>query len=309
MEPRIVAIVGATATGKTGLAEAVADRLGGEVVCADSRQVYRELEIGTGKPDATQRAARAHHLFDALELGRPASAGWYARAAGEVLAAVRARGRTPVLVGGSGLYLRAVTHGLFDEPPIDPGVRRALRAEFDERGPEAMHDRLAERDPAAAARLHPADRQRVLRALEVVEGTGRPLSWWHARGAPDRAGERWDIVRLTLDPGVLRQRIAARTRWMFANGLVDEARTLVERGLEPPLRALRAIGYDEALDLLAGSATREEAEARVNLRTGQLAKRQRTWFRHQLASTAIDAGAADPAELVARAIDSLARPA
>lgn len=311
MERRVVAIVGATATGKTALAEAVAQRLDGEVVCADSRQVFRDLEIGTGKPDPAERAARPHHLFGALALDQPASAGWYAREARAACESIHARGRLPVFVGGSGLYLRAATRGLFDSPAIDPAVRERLRAEFAELGADAMHARLATTDPGIAARLHPADRQRVLRALEVGESTGHPLSWWHARQGAGPAGldAPWRIVELTADPAFLRERIAARTRRMFDHGLPEEAAALVEAGLEVPLRALRAIGYDEALDLIAGSIDRREAERRVDLRTSQLAKRQRTWFRHQLDSIAIDASLADRDDLLARAIDSLARPA
>lgn len=309
MERRVVAIVGATATGKTALAEAVALALDGEVVCADSRQVFRDLEIGTGKPDTGVRAARPHHLFDALALDQPASAGWYARAARAACEGIHARGRVPVFVGGSGLYLRAATRGLFDVPPIDPAVRERLREEFAERGAEAMHARLASLDPITAARLPAADRQRVLRALEVGEGTGHPLSWWHGAQAPKAADEPWRIVQLIAGLEPLRERIAARTRSMFDNGLPEETIALVERGLESPLRSLRAIGYDEALDLIAGSIDRREAERRVDLRTGQLAKRQRTWFRHQLASVAIDASTGGREDLLARVIDSLARPA
>jgi len=295
--PRVIAVVGATATGKTDLAEALAEAIGGEVVCADSRQVFRELDIGTGKPAPAERAARPHHLFDALALGERASAGWYARAAGEACAAIHARGRTPVLVGGSGLYLRAAQHGLSGEPPHDPAVRARLREECERLGPEALHERLAHVDPVTAARLEPRDRQRVTRALEVHEASGRPLSWWHAhRGEPAVAGE-WHVVELTMDPAALGERIARRTRWMFESGLVEETRALVEAGREPALRALCAVGYDEALDLLAGRITRAEAEERTGLRTRQLAKRQRTWFRHQVEAVRLDVEERENADL------------
>ena len=303
--PRIVAVVGATATGKTDLGEALAEALGGELVCADSRQVFRRLEIGTGKPAFADRAARPHHLFDALELGQRPSAGWYAKAAGAICRAIHSRGRTPVLVGGSGLWLRAAQHGLSGEPPHDAGIRARIQAEVERVGPEALHERLALLDPATAARLKPRDRQRVTRALEVHEASGRPLSWWHERrGEPAVAGE-WRVFELTAEPAALDVRIARRTRWMFDSGLVEETRALVAAGHEAPLRALRAVGYDEALELLAGRMSCAQAEERTNLRTRQLAKRQRTWFRHQIEAVRLDSGASDLEDQLAAIVAQL----
>ena len=304
--PRIVAVVGATATGKTDLGEALAAALGGEVVCADSRQVFRELEIGTGKPAPAERGARPHHLFDALELGQRPSAGWYANAVGAVCGAIHSRGRTPVLVGGSGLWLRAAQHGLSGEPPHDPAVRARIQADLERVGPLAMHERLALVDPATAARLEPQDRQRVTRALEVHEASGRPLSWWHERrGEPAVTGE-WCVFELTLAPQALDERIARRTRWMFDSGLVEETQALVTAGREQALRALRAVGYDEVLELLAGRSDRASAEARTSLRTRQLAKRQRTWFRHQVEAVRLDAGDVGAAGRIVAALRQLA---
>ena len=300
----VVSVVGATATGKTAVAERLAEALGAELVCADSRQVYRDLEVGTGKPTRAERAARPHHLFDALSLGQRASAGWYARAAAEARDAIRARGRVPLLVGGSGLYLKAAEHGLSGEPPHDPERRARLRAELEAHGPQALHDRLRAVDPATAARLAPGDRQRVTRALEVAEASGRPLSWWHAQPSAPPA-ERWIHLELVVDAAALRQRIARRTTWMFDHGLVEETRALVEAGHEAALRALRAVGYDEALDLLAGTVTRAAAEARTAQRTHQLAKRQRTWFRHQMKAVRLDAGAAGERGLLERAREAI----
>ena len=307
--PRIVAVVGATAAGKTAVAEVVAEALDGEVVCADSRQVFRELEIGTGKPAPKERAARPHHLFDALTLGQRPSAGWYASASGAVCAAIHGRGRTPVLVGGSGLWLRAGQHGLSGEPPHDPEVRERIRQTLEREGPESLHARLASVDPATAARLRPRDRQRITRALEVYEASGRPLSWWHARGGGPAVTGEWHIFELTLEPRALDERIVRRTRWMFESGLVEETRALVEAGKEPALRALSAVGYDEALELLAGRITRAEAEARTNQRTRQLAKRQRTWFRHQVEAVRMEVEEFDTAGLTKAVLATLARPA
>jgi tRNA dimethylallyltransferase len=292
-----VAVVGATGTGKTALAEFLAGALDAEVVCADSRQVYAELEVGTGRPTPAQRAARPHHLFAALRLGQHASAGWYARAAGEACEAIAARARPALLVGGTGLYLRALREGLAGTPPHDPTVRERLRAEAKALGPEALHARLALVDAATAARLAPRDGQRITRALEVYECTGRPLSWWHAQPTPTPARSAWTIVELEVDAGELRRRIARRTTWMFDHGLLEESRALLASGHGEALRALRAIGYDEAMAVIAGRLDRPEAEAEVNRRTAQLAKRQRTWFRHQVEAVRIEGTGRTPGEL------------
>jgi len=303
--PAVVAIVGATATGKTGLAEALADALDAEVVCCDSRQVFAELEIGTGKPTFEERGARPHHLFDALRLGAHPSAGWYARAARETCIAIRGRGRTTLLVGGSGLYLRALQEGLAPTPPHDAEVRARLRAELEAEGPERLHARLRNVDPETAARVGERDRQRIVRALEVAEASGRPLSWWHTRTPGTDPAEAWRVMEVVVEPAELRERIARRTAWMFVHGLIEETRALLERGLGEPLRALQAIGYDEALAVIAGTLSRDEAEARVNLRTAQLAKRQRTWFRHQVEAIRLEAESGDSGSLAREALARL----
>jgi len=288
MRRTIVALVGATATGKTALGEALAERLGGEVVCADARQVFRELEIGTGKPTPAERAARPHHLFDWLTLGERPTAGGWARAAANVCEACFARGTVPLLVGGSGLYIDALRRGLHPEPPKDAVVRARLQSDCETGGVEAMHARLAALDADAARTLKPRDRQRVLRALEVVEVSGHTLGWWreHAREAPLAAD--WHAFQLVVEPAALRVRITARTEAMWRDGLLEETRALVAAGREEPLRRLSAIGYDEALDVLAGRLAPEAALQAISLRTAQLAKRQRTWFRHQLTATTLD---------------------
>lgn len=304
-DPHVIAVVGATATGKTELAEALAERLGAEIVCADSRQVFRELKVGTGRPSPEQCAARPHHVFGALELGARASAGWYAEVVREVCAGVRTRARTPLFVGGSGLYLQAARVGLSSEPPHDASIRARLQLELEKEGPEALHARLARVDPVTAARLAPRDRQRISRALEVEEASGRPLSWWHAhRGEPPVPGS-WRVFEIVVDPGRLAQRIERRTRWMYDSGLVEEVQALIETGREADLRALNAVGYDEALELIAGGLSRAGAEERTNLRTRQLAKRQRTWFRHQVEATRVEAGTGATAAVVDAVLKTL----
>ena len=302
---RVIAVVGATATGKSVLAEALAPRLDAEVICADSRQVFAELEIGTGKPSRADRAARPHHLFDALRLGGHASAGWYARAARDACEAVVARGRRPLLVGGSGLYLRALRDGLAATPPHDLVVRDRLRQELESQGPQALHVRLAAVDPASAARLGTRDGQRISRALEVYEATGKPLSWWHARGPRPRSADAWAVIEIVVPTAALRDRIARRTAWMFAHGLVEETRSILAAGLGQALGALHAIGYDEALDLIGGRLERAAAESLVNRRTAQLAKRQRTWFRHQMAAARIEGGHEAPEAVERAALEAL----
>ena len=300
-----VAVVGATATGKTELAAALARRLDAEIVCCDSRQVYAPLEIGTGKPTTAERAAWPHHLFDALALDQPASAGWFGRAAAAACAAIRERGRTVLLVGGSGLYLRALLRGLAPTPSHDPAVRARLREELEARGAEALHARLAAVDPVSAARLHPRDRQRVSRALEVQVSTGRPLSWWHAQETAAPAGA-WRVLELVVAPAELRERIGRRSAWMLAHGLIEETRALLGSGLGSALRRLRAIGYDEAIAVIEGRLDRAAAETQLSLRTAQLAKRQRTWFRHQVEAIRLDAGGRDPGALERAALAALA---
>jgi tRNA dimethylallyltransferase len=293
-----LAVVGATATGKTAASEALADALGGEIVCADSRQVFAELEIGTGKPTPAERAARPHHLFDALRLGEAASAGWYAGVCAETCAAIRARGRVPILVGGSGLYLQAAREGLAELPPHDPAVRARLQSEGAAAGASALHARLAEVDPESAARLHPNDGQRIVRALEVYTASGHPLSWWHARGRTGGDGEPWMVFELLVEPNRLNRRIRERSEAMFAGGLVEETRALLADGRGDDLRSLRAIGYDEAIEVIEDRLSVTRASKVTSLRTRQLAKRQRTWFRHQVDALRLD-GDADPATLCA----------
>ncbi len=294
----VVAIVGATATGKTGVSEALARGTGGEIVCADSRQVFRELEIGTGKPSPAERAALPHHLFEALALGERATAGAWALRAAEACRGIRARGRRPILVGGSGLYLRALQQGLAAEPPHDPALRERLRAEAIAGGRD-LHARLAARDPVTAARLDPHDIQRVMRALEVVEASGRPLSWWHEQPRTPPLEAEWRVFEITLGVRENDRRIAERTGWMLEQGLVAETAALLAAGHEPALRALHAVGYDEVLAEIAAEIARPETLARIVLRTRQLAKRQRTWFRNQVEAERLDAGRAAEADLVA----------
>lgn len=289
MRRTLVAVVGATATGKTAVSEQVAARIDGEIVCADARQVFRELEIGTGRPSPAERAERPHHLFDLYGLGEHATAGAWARAASRVCEDLFDRGRTPVLVGGSGLYLAALQKGLHPEPPKDADVRASLVAECEATGVEAMHARLAALDHATSERLAPRDRQRILRALEVVIVGGRPLAAWREAPLEPPLAAEWRMFELVCTPEVLAARITTRTRAMWSAGLLDETEHLLATGHGEALTRLAAIGYDEAMARLAGTMDATQAERRMNERTRQMAKRQRTWFRHQMSAMALPA--------------------
>jgi len=272
-------MAGPTGAGKTELAVALAERLGAEIVSADSQAVYRHFDLGTAKPDPGQLARVPHHLVSIVEPTESFSAARWVALADAAIADVTARGRPVLVVGGTGLYIRALLHGLTDSPP-DPEVRRALEEEARRVGPEAMHRRLAEVDPETAARLAVADVLRVVRALEIHATTGAAASQLRAahRFGPARYPARLHF----LDPGpeALEARIAERTRRMFELGLVAETARLVARGFRdaPPMRS---VGYRQALAVLDGTLTAGEAERQTFLQTRRYAKRQRTWFRRE----------------------------
>jgi tRNA dimethylallyltransferase len=279
MKQTLVAVLGPTAAGKTELGAALAVRLGGEVVSVDSRQVYRRLDVGTAKPDAATRALVPHHLLDLVEPDEPFDAAAYAREARRTIAAIAERGRPAVLCGGSGLYYRALTEGLFDGPAPDPDLRRELDAELARRGAAALHGELLRLDPRAAARIAPRDAARIRRGLEVVRLTGRPISEWQERhGFRDRP---YEVLVFVLSPPVadLDRRIAERAAAMWRGGLVDETRAVLEAGFPGTCKPLAAIGYREAQAHLRGALGSEEAIAAIVLATRRYAKRQRTWFR------------------------------
>ncbi len=281
MAAPLVAIVGPTASGKSALALRLARERGGEIVSCDSLQVYRGLDIGSAKATSAERASVAHHLLDVVDPGETFSAADYARLARVALDGVRARGRLPIVAGGTGLYLRAMLVGLFEGPPRDEALRRRLVALADRFGDERLHRLLGRVDPVAAVRIRPQDRVRVVRALEVYRATGRPISEGQRRGSEPLRGYQTLIVG--LDPGrlALRAAIEARTRQMLEQGLIEEVRGLVSSGVDPLARPLQAIGYRQALSVLRGEMTLEEAEREIVTATLRFAKRQMTWFRHQ----------------------------
>jgi len=293
----LIVLAGPTASGKTDLAVALAEKIGGEIVSADSRQVYRRLDAGTAKPSAEQRARVRHWLLDCADPSEAFDAARWAKEAATAMADIRARGKIPLVCGGTGLYLRALLEGLSPLPPRDEAVRARLQAEAESLGRDALHARLAEADPEAAAGIPPANLQRVLRALEVFELTGKPISksWREGR---DGGMSATLTLRLESSPELARERIEARARGMWP-GLRAEVKTLVPavyRGDEPGFTSL---GYREALACARGDMAAEDGLKELLRGTLAYAKRQRTWFKNQLDASALDA---DAPELLASAI-------
>ncbi|GGK67409.1 tRNA (adenosine(37)-N6)-dimethylallyltransferase MiaA [Ornithinimicrobium pekingense] len=270
----VVAVVGATATGKSDLGVALAEALGGEVVNADASQLYRGMDVGTAKLPEAQRHGIPHHQLDVLEVTQEASVATYQQAARDDLARVRSRGAVPVVVGGSGLYVRALLDRL-EIPPTDPTVRGRWEQELERVGVARLHELLGERDPAAAAAIEPRNGRRVVRALEVIELTGRPFS---ATMPTRELVEPTVLLGLRADREVLDERIAHRAGRMWREGLVEEVRGLVDRGLREGRTASRAVGYAQALRQLDGELTEDEAVADTVVATRRLARRQERWF-------------------------------
>ena len=275
---RVLVIAGPTASGKSGLALALSRRLGGEIVNADSQQVYRGLDVGTAKPTPAERAEIPHHLLDLVEPGEHMDAARWVRQADAAIAGIAGRGRLPVVTGGTGLYLRALLHGVVEAPGRDPALRACLEAEAVLRGRPALHARLAAVDPAAAARIGENDLVRIVRALEVA-ASGRSQSELHAEHAfvPDR----YEARILALDPPrpELHARIEARARAMFEQGLLDEARALSSRPGGVPARL--PIGYAEAISVVEGALPLQEAVRRLAVAHRRYARRQVIWLRRE----------------------------
>jgi len=280
--PRVICVVGPTASGKTALGVELAAALGGEIVSADSRQVYRHLEIGTAKPSAAERTRVCHHCLDLVGPEETFDAARFRATAAAAIDDVERRGRVPVVVGGSGLYVRALLGGLCPAPAGVPALRDALVRMARAEGAPALHRRLAVLDPASAARIAPADAVRTIRALEVALGTGRRLSEWQAahgfRDAPYDAL----VLGLGRPADELAARIDARARAMVAAGLLDEVRALGAR-FPPDAPGFLAVGYREMLACVAGECDLEAALAAMVGATRRFAKRQRTWFRAEAA--------------------------
>ncbi|HEV7779231.1 MAG TPA: tRNA (adenosine(37)-N6)-dimethylallyltransferase MiaA [Luteibacter sp.] len=288
--PLAIFLMGPTASGKTALACALADRFPLDLVSVDSALVYRGMDIGTAKPDAATLARYPHALVDIRDPGEPYSAADFRADAVTAMEGISAGGRVPLLVGGTGLYFRALQRGLSDLPEADPEVRARLTEEAGRIGWPVMHERLTRLDPVAAGRIRPGDLQRLQRALEVIELTGRPLSEQQQGGSGERFP--WRVLKLALLPverALLHARIAARFDAMLADGFLDEVRRLRTRGdLHADLPAIRAVGYRQAWNFLDGEGSEAEFRDRGIFATRQLAKRQITWLRSELDARVFD---------------------
>lgn len=290
-------LVGPTAVGKTAVGLALAAHWPIEIISADSRQVYRRLDIGTAKPTRKERARVAHHGLDLVEPGSRYSAGHFARDAEAWLGDIRARGKTPVVVGGTGLYVRALAEGLFREPPLDPARRRSLDAFTARLEPLELLRWAGRLDPG----FRGGGRQRAARAIEVALLTGRPLSYWQEAARARGSVDPWYIV-LTVPRPVLHQRIARRAAEMIQRGLIEEVAAVLAEGHAPTAPGLDGIGIREAVDYLHGRRPRESVADAIAVSTRQYAKRQQTWFRHQLSGPVLALDATRPPERVAAEI-------
>jgi tRNA dimethylallyltransferase len=280
---KAVLIAGPTASGKSALALALAERHGGTVINTDSMQVYRDLRIITARPTPEEEARVPHRLYGHVEASVNFSAGAWVADAASVLAEAGAQNRLPIFIGGSGLYFKALTRGLSAVPPIPAEIRDDLRMRLDRDGVEALHVELARRDPISAERLKPRDRTRIARALEVVAATGRSLTDWHREGLPPLLPPgAFRALFLAPDRDALYARIDARFDAMLEAGALEEVARLAARGLDPLLPAMKAHGVPALIRHLEGELTLEEAAAIGRADTRHYAKRQFTWFRHQL---------------------------
>ena len=309
-----IAIVGPTASGKTALSIDVARRLDAEILSMDSRQVYRGMDVGTAKATAAEQAAAPHHGLDLIDPDERFSAGRFAAYARARIHEIRARGRVPVLVGGTGFFLRALTEPLFEEPRIDAVRRRELERVLRTLDDDALRGWLNALDPATAGTLaRGGGRQRMLRALEVALLTGRSIGWWHRHSPATEPAVPLLVVLLELERAELDRRIDARVHAMIEAGLVDEVRTLLDAGVDPEAPGMTATGYREIVEHLSGRASLADAIMQIQLATRQYARRQLTWFRNQLGANVLRLDATRPAgdlgALIVKAWDERSRSA
>ena len=279
MKSELICLLGPTAVGKTEIAIQLAQHLNAEIVSVDSRQIYRGMDIGTAKPTSEEQQAARHHLIDCVDISEPFSVADYQSLADTAIADIQDRGKRVLLVGGAGLYFRAVVDGLFEGPGADTTLRERLEQEATQLGVDVLHERLRACDPASAERIHPNNVVRVIRALEVYELTGTPMSehqqQWH------QENQRYPFVAfcLTMPRALLYQRIEQRVDVMLANGLIAEVESLLAAGYARDTVALRSFGYKELIAYLDGKCTYLDAVEQLKQNTRRFAKRQLTWFR------------------------------
>ncbi len=284
----VVVLCGPTAVGKTALACRVAELFPAEVVSADSRQVYRGMDIGTAKPTADEQRRIPHHLIDVVDPDSNFTAADFVAHGQRLIGQIHDRGALPLVVGGTGLYIRALTAGLIDAPPADEPLRQRLYQDEAEQGEGTLYRRLQQIDPLQAATIHPRNLVRVIRALEVFESSGQPLSTWQNQHGFAEEPYRLLKIYLDLPRTELDERINQRVEAMFADGLIDEVAALLAAGFNPQHKALKTIGYREVLQYLAGELDRAGAIARIQTETRRYARRQMTWFRKETAIISFD---------------------
>ena len=278
-KPPVLVICGPTGIGKTTAAIAAAEAFGGEIISADSMQVYRYMDIGTAKPTIEERACAPHHLIDVVDPDEEFDAAHFSRVAREIAVAIDRRGAVPIVAGGTGLYIKAMLYGLFRAEPPDPLTRQRLRQEAAEDGPEALHRCLAAIDAQAAGRIHPHDMFRIIRALETAAATGESITEHHRRHGFRESPFRVMKIGLEMDRQSLYGRIDRRVDAMIDAGLLDEVRGLLSRGYGEDLKSMQSLGYRHMVDFTAGRLTWEEAVRTLKRDTRRFAKRQLTWFR------------------------------
>ena len=279
--PPVLLIAGPTASGKSALALRLAERLDGEIVNADALQLYADLRLLTARPSPDEEARAPHHLFGVADGADGWSVGRWLKTALPVIEDLMARRRPAIVVGGTGLYFRALTQGLAEVPAVPAAARQAAAETYEQLGEDAFRQALAERDPASAARIAPGDRQRLTRAYEVAEATGRALSDWQADTRPPLAPEQWRAVVMEPDRQTLYARCDARLETMVAAGALEEVRALAARALDPALPVMKAVGLRELTAHLEGETTLDQAVALAQQETRRYAKRQLTWLRNQ----------------------------
>ena len=301
-KPDFLAVVGPTATGKTRLAVQVARALDGEIVSMDSRQVYRGLDVGTAKATPREQAGIPHHGLDVRDPGQRYAAGEFARDARRWIAGIRRRRRAPILVGGTGFYLKALTDPLFEEPSLDPRRRRSLEGALSAMPLAELARWLRVLDPPRADTAAGGGRQRLVRAATIALLTGRPLSWWHQRAPSPHPPLRAVACLLEVPPPTLAERIDRRVAAIFNAGLLAEVARLLDAGCAPDAPGLDGIGYREAVDHLQGRITLTEAIDRTRAATRRYARRQRTWFRGQLGPAVVRIDATAPLHVSVRKV-------
>ena len=279
MKSRLLCLLGPTAVGKTEIAIQLAQRLNAEIVSVDSRQIYRQMDIGTAKPTAEEQQAARHHLIDCVDISQPFSVADYQSLADAAIADIQNRGKRVLLVGGAGLYFRAIVDGLFEGPGADNALREMLEQEAEKLGVETLHQRLRACDPISAERIHPNNLVRVIRALEVYELTGTPMSEHQQQWRQENQRYPFTAFCLTMPRALLYRRIEQRVDVMLGNGLMAEVESLLAAGYARDTVALRSFGYKELIAYLDGKCTYLEAVDQLKRNTRRFAKRQLTWFR------------------------------